>query len=454
MDSIFAQSSARGKSGVAVFRVSGPNALPALHILLRKKITPAERVASLYKIFSSNSDLIDNAMIIYFNSPRSFTGEDVVEIHTHGSIAVIKILTETLLSTGLVRMAEPGEFARRAFLNGKMDLTSAEGLADLIESETLMQHKQALRQMTGELEKLYSKWRMLLIEVISLLEAFIDFPEEDIPEIILSDVEGKVHKLKSDLESHLNDNRNGERLRNGLKLAIIGAPNVGKSSLLNFLAKRDVSIVSNIAGTTRDVIESHLDIGGYPIIISDTAGLRKDCSDVIEQEGISRALKAAEYSDIKIIMLDAKDISIVDQEILNLIDQDTILIINKIDLFTSTYSLENYNSEILSIAKNLKIPIITTSIKEKIGLDNILLSIEKVAESIAMPSDSPSITRLRHRHNISKALETLNSCNIRSDLVLATEDIRISIRYLSILTGKIEIEEILGEIFSKFCIGK
>lgn len=452
MDSIFAQSSGRGKAGVAVFRISGPNSLEILRQLSINSAYPIHRSAAVRKIFSAKKELIDYAMVIYFKGPNSFTGEDVVEIHTHGSIAVIKILTDTLLATGLTRLAEPGEFARRAFLNGKMDLTSAEGLADLIESETVMQHKQALRQMSGELEELYSSWRSMLLAIISLLEAFIDFPEEEIPEALLMDVECDIASMISALNRHLNDNRRGERLRNGLMLTILGSPNVGKSSLLNFLAKREISIVSNIAGTTRDVIESHLDIGGYPIIISDTAGLRRDSSDEIENEGIKRALKAAEIADIKIIMLDSCNISNTDPEILDLIDIYTILLINKIDLNLDI--MDQFTSSVLLKAKKLDIPILFVSIKEKIGLEDILISLESLASNIAMPSESASITRSRHRHEITNALEALKQCNIRGDIVLATEDIRMAIRYMSILTGKIEIDEILGEIFSKFCIGK
>lgn len=452
MDSIFAQSSARGKAGVAVFRISGSNSLDVLQEITCDVFIPDPRKAIVRKIFSSEKDIIDHAMVIYFKGPNSFTGEDVVEIHSHGSIAVIKIITERLLDTGLVRIAEPGEFSRRAFMNGKMDLTMAEGLADLIESETVMQHKQAIRQMGGELEKLYSRWRLTLLEVISLLEAFIDFPDEDIPEEVLHDVEKRITNLKSAISIHLNDKRRGERLRSGIALTILGAPNVGKSSLLNFLAQREVSIVSNIAGTTRDVIEIHLDIGGYPIIISDTAGLRGDAVDIIEQEGIKRALKSAENTDIKVVMLDSENITNSDSNILGLIDKNTILLINKIDLHPDI--LDNPNGDIYLRSKDLNIPIIFVSLKEKKGLDSILLALENISANIAMPSESPSITRSRHRDGLIKALSTLNQCNVRGDIVLATEDIRIAIRYMGILIGRIEVDEILGEIFSKFCIGK
>lgn len=438
MDTIFAQSSAPGKSGVAVFRISGPLSLEAARQLTNLDNIEPRKI--YLKTLTDHSGMkIDHAMIVYFKAPHSFTGEEVIELHTHGSIAIAKLLTHTILNTGLVRMAEPGEFAKRAFLNGKIDLTAAEGLADLIESETLMQHKQAIRQMSGELETIYSHFRADLLKIISLLEAFIDFPEEEIPLETLSSIENTILHLIDSITKHLNDNRRGERLRNGLMLTIVGAPNVGKSSLLNFLAQREVAIVSSIAGTTRDIIETHLDIGGYPIIVRDTAGLRSDSSDAIEQEGIKRAFESAKTADIKIIMFDIANIHKPDQKLLNLIDNNTIVLVNKVDL----------NNQITSDLTPIPI-----SLKQKIGLDEIINALETKASMIARPAEIPGITRERHRHHLNQALSTLTQCNIHGDLVLATEDIRIAIRYLSTLTGKIEVEEILGEIFSKFCIGK
>lgn len=438
MDTIFAQSSAAGKSGVAVFRISGELALESVrHLTNLSNIEP--RKIYLKTLTDQTGEVIDHAMIIYFKAPHSFTGQDVIELHTHGSIAIAKLLTQSLLNTGLIRIAEPGEFAKRAFLNGKIDLTSAEGLADLIESETLMQHKQAVRQMGGELEKLYSDFRSDLLKIISLLEAFIDFPEEEIPTETLISIENTTQALINKITQHLNDNRRGERLRNGLMLTIVGAPNVGKSSLLNFLAQREVAIVSNIAGTTRDIIETHLDIGGYPIILRDTAGLRHNSSDVIEQEGIKRAFESAKTADIKIIMFDIENIATPDPKLLDLIDENSIVLVNKVDL----------NHQITSDLSFLPI-----SLKQKIGLDAIFKALEEKASMIAKPTETPGITRERHRYQLKEALTSLKQCNIHGDLVLATEDIRIAIRFLSMITGKIEVEEILGEIFSKFCIGK
>lgn len=473
METIFAQSSKLGKSGVAVFRISGPKSLFALkHLLKSNNIEFIPRIMYCKKLINpKNQELIDDAMVVYFQAPASFTGEDVVEIYTHGSIAIAAMLTETLLTIDGLRMAEPGEFTRRAFLNGKFDLTAAEGIADLIEAETVWQHRQAVKQAGGGLEELYNGWRQTLLTIIGFLEAYIDFPDEDIPQEILNRVMTLSDELKYAIIKHLNDNRRGELLRTGIKLTILGTPNVGKSSLLNFLMQRDVAIVSNIEGTTRDIIEGYLDIGGYPIILQDTAGIRSS-NDLIELEGIKRAIESAKMADIKIIMLDAIKLSNSPSyfeeiaDIIDLIDDNSIMLVNKIDLLdkslghchtASVWDLDSrlhgndiMEDRLLPLNKNyLKI-----SIKEKIGLDILLKEIENIAHNIAGLTELPHITRQRQRTCIEKVLEYLENFNIENDLVLATEDVRMAIRSLSNVTGKISVEEVLGEIFSNFCIGK
>ncbi len=465
MRTIFAQSSKPGKAGVAVFRISGPDSFAALGQLLRidnsklEQLASQPRVMHYHKIYDpENGELIDNAMVVYFKSPASFTGEDVVEIHTHGSIAIAKLLTKALLAIENIRFAEAGEFARRAFLNDKFDLTAAEGLADLIEAETIMQHRQATRQFGGALEQLYSSWRSELLSIISLLEAYIDFPDEDIPEEVLTHVQGDLDNLKASITSHLKDSRRGELLRNGLTLTILGEPNVGKSSLLNFLLQREVAIVSDIAGTTRDIIEGHLDIGGYPIILQDTAGIRSGTNDLIEQEGIKRAIESAKLANIRIIMFDKlENISKVQGLINNGIgDEDisfnktnTIFVLNKIDLAN--------NNEVLvqNAAQEEGSPLvpIKVSVKKQVGLEELLRKIEEIAANMAGMDDAPQITRERHRHQLKQAMECLDAFSF-DDIVLAAEDVRMAIRALSNVTGKITVDEILGEIFSKFCIGK
>ncbi len=452
METIFAQSSKPGKAGVAVFRISGSKSLVALkHLIKNDNATFIPRVMYCKKLINpKNQELIDEAIVAYFQAPASFTGEDVVEIYTHGSIAIAAMLTETLLTIEGLRMAEPGEFTRRAFLNGKFDLTAAEGIADLIEAETVWQHRQAVKQVGGELEALYNGWRQTLLTIIGLLEAYIDFPDEDIPQEILNRVMTLSGELKYAIIKHLDDNRRGELLRTGIKLTILGAPNVGKSSLLNFLMQRDVAIVSNIEGTTRDIIEGHLDIGGYPIILQDTAGIR-DSNDLIELEGIKRAIESARMADIKIVMLDAVKLSN-SPSLDNLIDDNTIILINKIDLLDDKCQIDMYSNK---LKKNyLKI-----SIKDNIGMDSLLKEIENIARNIAGLTETPHITRQRQRVFIEKALEYLKKFNNENfngenDLVLATEDVRMAIRSLSNVTGKISVEEVLGEIFSNFCIGK
>ncbi|MFU7501530.1 MAG: tRNA uridine-5-carboxymethylaminomethyl(34) synthesis GTPase MnmE [Candidatus Tisiphia sp.] len=473
METIFAQSSKPGKAGVAVFRISGPKSLFALkHLLKNNNIEFVPRIMYCKKLINpKNQELIDDAVVAYFQAPASFTGEDVVEIYTHGSIAIAVMLSEALLTIDGLRIAEPGEFTRRAFLNGKFDLTAAEGIADLIEAETVWQHRQALKQVGGELEELYNGWRQTLLTIIGLLEAYIDFPDEDIPQEILNRVMTISADLKYAIIKHLNDNRRGELLRTGIKLTILGTPNVGKSSLLNFLMQRDVAIVSNIEGTTRDIIEGHLDIGGYPIILQDTAGIRSS-NDLIELEGIKRAIESAKMADIKIIMLDAIKLSNSPSyfeemaDIIDLIDDNTIMLVNKIDLLDKSLgycqpaSARDLDSRLRGndIMEDRLRPLnknyLKISIKEKIGLDILLKEIENIAHNIAGLTESPHITRQRQRDCIEKALEYLENFNIDNDLVLATEDVRMAIRSLSNVTGKISVEEVLGEIFSNFCIGK
>ncbi len=467
METIFAQSSRPGKAGIAVFRISGPKSLFALKYLTKnnntfpsqlafdeEKIEFISRIMYCKKLINpQNQELIDNAVVVYFQAPASFTGEDVVEIYTHGSIAIAAMLSEVLLSIEGVRLADPGEFTRRAFLHGKFDLTAAEGIVDLIEAETVWQHKQALKQINGQLEELYNGWRESLLTIISLLEAYIDFPDEGIPQEILNKVLTISAELKYAIIKHLNDNRRGEILRTGIRLTILGAPNVGKSSLLNFLMQRNMAIVSNIAGTTRDIIEGHLDIGGYPIILQDTAGIRPS-NNLIELEGINRAIESAKVANIKIIMLDAMKLSNLSScleeinSIIDLIDDYTIILINKIDLLDINCEI-NQNKIKLNTKNYLKI-----SVKQNIGLDLLLKKIENIAHNIAGLTENPHITRQRQRTCIEKALEHLEKFNIEKDLVLATEDVRMAIRSFSNITGKISVEEILREIFSKFCIGK
>ncbi len=443
MSTIFAQCSGSGKSGVVVYRISGSSSILILEKLIGSTIgSMLPRTMYFRKIFNPNTGTqIDEVMVVYFNADSSFTGEESVEIHAHGSISVMKLLTQSFLLMDNLRLAEAGEFAKRAFLNGKFDLTAAEGLADLIDAETEVQHRQAIRQLGGGLEKIYTNWRAQLLKIMSLIEAYIDFPDEDIPHEVLVNIKDNVKNLGDEISSHLKDNNRGERLRNGLKLAIVGRPNVGKSSLMNYLLKREAAIVSNIAGTTRDVIEGHLDICGYPIIIQDTAGIREHSFDEIEQIGIKKAKEVLKDSDIKIIMYDLLEKDALDVDpFVSFIDDNSIVVFNKIDE-CSIHSEKDENALYIS-AKTGK------------NLDQLMERIGCIAERIASPSENPQITRERHRTQLSQALDALSSFDPENDLVLAAEDIRMTIRYLSNITGAITVDEILGEIFSSFCIGK
>jgi len=434
METIFGLSTLFGKSGVAVIRISGEKAAKVLGEL--GIACPQPRMAQFAKLRHQN-EIIDEALVLYFAAPASFTGEEVVELHTHGSRAVISKLFEIFSKLDYLRMAEAGEFSRRAFLNGKMDLMEAEGLADLIDAETTAQHKQAMRQMQGQLGKVYDEWRASLVKLLARVEAYIDFPDEDLPQELLDQIIEKITTLKTDISRHLNDGKVGEKIREGLYAVILGAPNVGKSSLLNFLAKRDAAIVSDIAGTTRDVVEVQLEIAGLPVTFADTAGIR-DASDAIESEGIRRALARAENADIKIVMYSAgEELS---SDIKNLIDENTILLCNKID--------QNPHEDISVYSY---IPI---SIKSGEGLNSLL---EKLSETISQKysvTESPIITRARHRQALEEALRSLDSYDANKPIELMGEDLRYAAVSLGRITGKIDVEELLDEIFFSFCIGK
>lgn len=437
-DTIFALSTVVGKSGVAVVRISGERALKVLDDLgVKHKILPNEfKLAKLYNPVSS--EILDQAIILYFQAPHSFTGEDIVELHLHGSVAVVKDVIAALNSFNYLKLAEPGEFSKRAFFNGKMDLTQAEGLVQLIEAETTVQRQVAFRQFSGELETLYDNWRNSLISLLAKVEALIDFPEDDIPQSIVSEVEAGVHNLKTEIENHLATAASGEVIARGIKVAIIGAPNVGKSSLLNLLAKRDVAIVADIAGTTRDVIEVKIDLKGFPVILHDTAGLR-ETTDTIELEGVRRAQKASEESDINIYIIDA---STRDREQLlpQVFDKPHLILLNKTDLLTSPYpSPENY---------------FRVSVKKGLGIDNFLQALLQLVEETYTPAADPIITQERYRKLLNECLHYINNFKIASQLEVSAEYLRLAASCIGTITGKIEVDEILDEIFSSFCIGK
>ena len=441
---IYALSSGPGVSGIAVIRISGPETSKAIKLLTGKNV-PKPRVATLRKINKINtSELIDEGIILWFPGPESYTGEDMAEIQVHGSKAVIDALHASISKIENCRLAEPGEFTKLAFQNGKINLLKAESVADLISSETEIQRQQAIKIMNGKSADQFNFLREKLLKILSHVEAKIDFPDEDLPNDILKEIKKSSDEVLKNIEKILNDQNVGERIREGFKIAILGPTNAGKSSLLNHLSNRDVAIVSEIAGTTRDVIETHLNIDGYPVIVSDTAGIR-DSKNEIEKKGIKLSLNRAEEADLKLIVVDVKNLDFTDI-LKGLLDQNAILVINKSDLLD-----EDINPEIK------KLNHVLISIKEDLNIGELILKIKNNLKNKFITSDDILITRERHRQHLKQCLEHLKNFNKKNeveDFDKAAEDLRLATRHLGMIVGKVDVEEILGSIFNDFCIGK
>lgn len=515
---IFSLSSGYGKCGVAVVRVSGPASVHVLRKIGRFKHLPTARQAVLRRLADPHSgEMIDRGMVLFFPKPASFTGEDSVEFHVHGGPAVVSALLAAICKVPGCRQAEPGEFTKRAFLNGKFDLTEVEGLGDLIHAETEAQRRQALRQLDGELGQLYRRWTELLTKCLADIEAFIDFSEDqDIEETVVNEVNDKVHKLIGEISAHLDDNRRGERLRQGVQVAIIGEPNVGKSSLLNSLCQRSAAIVTPVAGTTRDVIETVVNIGGFPVALSDTAGLRQS-DDVVEIEGIRRALDRYLKADLKILMIDS--LSFCDNLSTNKNVQSSVK--SYIHLLTSLTQLEDVGEnpycdsdrkDNISGENSHSGHIVqkdTSSSKpidriEEISMENIIVVLNKtdklsekefkalhdhvhgmnyefhvcllscltnygfteflgdlkmrVKDLCGDPLvGHPSLTQERHRDLINRCLQNLHKYRDQiegCDIVLAAQCLRKALRCMGSITGKVTSDDILDVIFRDFCIGK
>ena len=442
--SIYALSSGPGISGIAVVRISGEETSRVIEILTGKNV-PKPRVATLRKINKINtSELIDEGIILWFPGPESYTGEDMAEIQVHGSKAVVDALHSSISQIENCRLADPGEFTKLAFQNGKINLLKAESIADLISSETEIQRQQAIKIMNGKSADQFNFLREKLLKILSHVEAKIDFPEEDLANNILDEIKNSSDEVIIKIKKILNDQKVGERIREGFKIAILGPTNAGKSSLMNHLSNRDVAIVSEIAGTTRDVIETHLNIDGYPVIISDTAGIR-DSKDEIENKGIKLSLNRAEEADLKLVVVDAKNIDFTDV-LKGLLNENAILIINKSDLLK-----KDIDSEIK------KINHVLISIKENENIDELILKIKNNLKNKFITNDDILITRERHRQHLQQCLEHLNNFNQKKDIEdfdKAAEDLRLATRHLGMIVGKVDVEEILGSIFDDFCIGK
>ena len=438
MRTIIAPASAPVKSGVIVVRVSGPNSFELLKKLTSKEL-PKARQAVLRNLYSSENELIDNALIILFNSPNSFTGEDVVEYHLHGGMAILKKFLDNALATGLVEPADHGEYSRQAFENNRMDLTKAEAIADMIDAETDAQLKQAQRQLSGELGALAVEWRTDIISALSESEAYIDFPDEDLPQGLSTNVKNTIQRLIKSLEKHIEDSKFAQRVRDGFSIVIIGEPNAGKSSLLNALARRQAAIVSSIAGTTRDAVEISINLGGNLVFITDTAGLR-ETDDEIEGQGVQIALERANNADLRIgLATDRQSAS----DIIEKLNDDDILVWSKSDI-VSRETFESGNIKQLSISTKTG-----DNIKE---LENLIVaSIQANISNVTGP-----LTRARHVHAVKQAINSLKS-SLEAPveaLELACEDLRIAARALGEITGEVGVEDVLDRIFSSFCIGK
>ena len=441
---IYALSSGPGISGIAVIRISGQETSKAIELLTGKSV-PEPRVATLRKINKINtSELIDEGIILWFPGPESYTGEDMAEIQVHGSKAVIDALHSSISNIENCRLAEPGEFTKLAFQNGKINLLKAESIADLISSETEIQRQQAIKIMNGKSSDQFNFLREKLLKILSHVEAKIDFPDEDLPNDILKEIKKSSDEVLINIEKILDDQKVGERIREGFKIAILGPTNAGKSSLLNHLSNRDVAIVSEIAGTTRDVIETHLNIDGYPVIVSDTAGIRESKNE-IEKKGIKLSLNRAEEADLKLVVVDAKNLDFTDV-LKGLLDENAILVINKSDLLD-----EEIDPEIK------KLNHVLISIKENLNIDELILKIKNNLKNKFITSDDILITRERHRQHLKQCLEHLKNFNKKNeveDFDKAAEDLRLATRHLGMIVGKVDVEEILGSIFNDFCIGK
>ncbi len=446
-ETIFAPASGLGPAGVAVIRISGPAAAAALARLTGLR-DPVPRRATRARVLDDQGETLDVGLVLWFPAPASFTGEDVAELHVHGGRAVVSGVLQALAAVGGLRAAEPGEFTRRAFQNDKLDLTQAEAIADLIDAETREQRRQAVRQMEGALGRLYDCWRERLIRLLAYQEALIDFVDEDLPADTAERVRAEVVPLAAEMAAHLADDRRGERLREGFRIAIVGPPNAGKSSLLNVLARREAAIVTAIPGTTRDVIEVHLDLAGYPVLLSDTAGLR-ETMEAIEQEGVRRSLLTAAQADLKLVVLDGITGAEVDDATAALVDENALLVVNKCDRAVLAQQV------VVNDVTGVPISALTGT-----GVADLLLRLEAEVAGRWGGSEGVALTRVRHRD----ALERCALCLQRvaaADAALAAgasetvaEDLRLAIRELGRITGRVDVEDILDVIFRDFCIGK
>jgi len=445
-DTIYAPATGAGRAAVAVIRVSGPRASEAVRDLAGA--VPQPRRAVLRQLTHQGVTL-DDALVIWFEGPASYTGEDSAEFHVHGGRAVVEAVLGALNENGL-RLAEPGEFTRRAFENGKLDLTQAEGVADLIDAETEAQRRQALGQLGGALSQRYEAWRGLLVQALAMLEAAVDFPDEELPEDVAARARPGLEALESEIGLALADASRGRRVRDGFRIALVGAPNAGKSTLLNALAERDAAIVTSTPGTTRDIIEVPLTLGGYKTLLADTAGLRTT-DDAIEAEGVRRARAWAADADLRLWVIDAAMFHVKQDHELSVVQSGDWAVINKIDL-VDAYRLEELR-EVLA-AQGLRI--VELAARKPGGAEQARAALTSHVVEALSGAEFPAATRIRHAESLTEARTYLQRAlsDVGLEVELAAEDVRLAARALSRITGRIDPEDVLDRVFSSFCIGK
>lgn len=439
-DGIFALATAPGRAAVAVVRLSGSHVGEALINLAGA--LPAPRLTALRRLKDADGVTIDQALVLWFEGPASYTGEDSAELHLHGGRAVVERVMLRLGELGL-RLAEPGEFTRRAFENGKLDLAQAEAVADLVDAETDVQAKQALDQLGGALSKRYETWREGLLEALALLEAAVDFPDEDLPEDVAARAHPAMKMLLGELNEALADAERGQRVRDGYRIALIGAPNAGKSSLLNALVERDAAIVTAIPGTTRDVVEVPLVLGGYKVLLADTAGVR-ETSDEVEGEGVRRARRWAEEADLRLWVVDSRSEDEAWREARDLVRSTDLLLLNKSDLPGLALDLEFGGERFACSTWN------------KADMDRLRGRLRDRVVSALSGADFPAATRIRHMESLAEARDALTrALSTNPELIeVMAEEVRLAARALARVTGRIDPEAVLGKVFSSFCIGK
>lgn len=443
---IYAAATPPGKSGVAVYRLSGPTVAPALEAL-GVTTTPKPRHATLVMLVDQQTQQpIDQALALYFPAPHSFTGEDVLELHTHGGRAVRDSLFTCLGRIEHCRLAEPGEFSRRAFAHGKMDLLQAEGVADLIHAETAKQQQRAIAQLSGSDSEHYTHLRQLCLRAMALLEAWIDFPDEEIPETTVEEVSHLIQTLKNDIVCLLESAAGGQLMRDGVSVVIAGPPNAGKSTLLNALAKRDIAITSDIAGTTRDRIATHLDIDGYLVELTDTAGLR-ETADPLEREGIRRSREAIDEADILIAIIDlTRSGNTEELDQLVALNKPMLVLLNKRDLVDAPP-----NTLIDALHP---IPTLALSLTEPGAAQSVIAHLGNHIANLAQKHENPPVTRQRHIDALHQALHDLAACDLALPIELLADHLRAAGFALGKITGHIETDHLLDVIFHEFCIGK